>query len=138
MTVKQLKLYAGSEQRLMANEHPKFGDDVPQFSGKINEKFIDCVTCARLWMAEHKGETKLRLGPRFCKRGLFGQPKQIVKTKFVHWDVVNFTVGNIIQTLRIYSNEDTSGQNKSGGAGQPLRHAKAEAIQSKTTSTVRR
>ena len=30
-----------AEQRLMANEHPKFDDDVPQLSGKINEKFVD-------------------------------------------------------------------------------------------------
>ena len=131
-----VKMYVGSEQRLMANEHPQFDGVVPQFRGKINEKFIDWETSVRLWAAEHKGETKLRLGPRFCRRGLFQQP--IVKTKFVHWDVVNFTVCNIIQTFRIYSYGNTSRQNKSGGAGQPLRHAEAEAIPSKTTVDVRR
>ena len=54
----------------MANEHPKFEDDVPQFSGKIHEKFVEWVTDVRLWEAEHKDETKPRLEPRLNKRGL--------------------------------------------------------------------
>ena len=39
----------------MAKEHPKFDDDVPQFSGKINETFMDWVTEVRLWEAKHRG-----------------------------------------------------------------------------------
>ena len=64
----------------MANEHPKFEDDVPQFSGKINEKFFEWVTDVKLWEAEHKEDTTPRLGPRLHRRGLHGQPKQIIKT----------------------------------------------------------
>ena len=64
----------------MANEHLKFEDDVPQFSGKINERFVEWVTDVRLWEAEHKDETKPRLEPRLFKRRLLGQPKQITKT----------------------------------------------------------
>ena len=39
----------------MANEHPKFEDDVPQFSGESNANFID-------WVADHKDETRYRFG----------------------------------------------------------------------------
>ena len=42
----------------MANDHPRFEDDVPQCSGKINEKFVERVTAVRQWEAEHKDETK--------------------------------------------------------------------------------
>ena len=48
----------------MANGHPQF-DGVPQFEG---------VTNVKLWEAEHKDETKLRLGPRLFRRGFLGQP----------------------------------------------------------------
>ena len=41
----------------MAHDHPKFEDDVPQFNGNTNEKFVEWVT-VRLWEAEHKDETK--------------------------------------------------------------------------------
>ena len=47
----------------MANEHPKFEDDVPQFGDKINEKFVGWVTDVSLWEAEYKDETKPRFGP---------------------------------------------------------------------------
>ena len=54
-----------SEQSLMANEHPE-SEDVPEFSGKINENFVEWVTDVRL---------------REAKRiGLLGQPRQIIKT----------------------------------------------------------
>ena len=46
----------------MVKVHPAFEDDVPQFSGKINEIFVEWVTDVRLWEAEHKDETKPRLG----------------------------------------------------------------------------
>ena len=39
----RLQLTLVAELRLMANEHPKFEDDVPQFSGKLNEKFVELV-----------------------------------------------------------------------------------------------
>ena len=64
----------------MANEHPKFEDDVPLFCGKISETFVEWVTDVRLWEAEDKEETRPRLGPRFYRRRLLGQPKQIIKT----------------------------------------------------------
>ena len=48
-------------------EHPKFGDDVSQLSGKINEKFEEWVTDVGLWEAEHK-ETKPRLGTPLQER----------------------------------------------------------------------
>ena len=31
----------------MANEHPKFEDNVPQFSSKINEQFVHWITSSR-------------------------------------------------------------------------------------------
>ena len=91
----------------MANEHPKFEDYVPQFSGKFNEKFVECVTDVRLWEPEHKDETKPRLGPRLNKGGLLGQPKQIIKTLLDQGDLVNFSVDNIIDTLRNNGYGDT-------------------------------
>ena len=54
----------------MANEHPKLEDNVPQFSGKISETFVELVTYVKLCEAEHKEETKPRLGPRLYRRGL--------------------------------------------------------------------
>ena len=47
----------------MANEHPKFEDYVPQFSRKINDKFVEWLTDVRLWGAEHKDDTRPRFGP---------------------------------------------------------------------------
>ena len=64
-----------AEQRLMTREHPKFDDDVPQFSGNINEKLVDWVTDVRLWEAEHY-ETKPRFGPRLYRRRLLLQRQQ--------------------------------------------------------------
>ena len=40
----------------MAKEHPNFEDDVPRFSGKINDEFVDWDTDVQLWEAEHKDE----------------------------------------------------------------------------------
>ena len=45
----------------MANDHPKFEENVPQFSGNINGKFVEW-TDVKLWEADHKEETKPRLG----------------------------------------------------------------------------
>ena len=59
----------------MANEHLKFEDDVPQFSGQINEKFVEWVADVRLWEAEHKDETKPRLATRLHRRGLLWTAK---------------------------------------------------------------
>ena len=94
----------------MANEHPKSEEDVPQFSRKLSEKFADWVTDVRLWEAEHKDETKPRLGPNLYKRGLFGQPNQIINAKLREGELANFTAGNIIQTLEDDGYGDTPGE----------------------------
>ena len=87
-----------AEQRLIANEHPQFQDDVQHFSDKINEKFVEWVTDVR--EAQHKDETKSRLGPRLCRRGLLEQPKAIINTLLGQGDLANFTVDKIIETLK--------------------------------------
>ena len=84
----------------MANEHPNFGDDVPQFSGKINDQFVEWVTDVRLWEAEHKDHTEPRLGPHLYRRGLLRQPKQIIKTSLGQGDQAHFAVDNNTETLR--------------------------------------
>ena len=89
-----------AEQRLIANEHPQYQDDVPHFSGKINEQFVEWVTDVRLWEAQHKNETKSRLGPRLCRRGLLEQPKPIINTLLGQGDLANFTVDKTIETLK--------------------------------------
>ena len=72
---------------------------VPQFYGRIDEKFAEWETDVRLWQVELKVEDRDRLGPRLYRRGLHGQPKIIVKTKPGTQDVSQFTVDNIIQRL---------------------------------------
>ena len=67
MGVKKFQVTLEAEQRLMANGYLKFEDDVPRFSVKINEKLVEWVTDVKQWEAEHKEETKPRLGPRFCR-----------------------------------------------------------------------
>ena len=67
-------------------------EQVPQFYGRIDEKFAEWETDVRLWQVEFKVEDRDRLGPRLYRRGLHGQPKTIVKTQF--------TVDNIIQCLQ--------------------------------------
>ena len=47
-----------AEQNLKSNEHPKFEDDIPQFSGKIDETVVEWVAGERLWEAQHKDVTK--------------------------------------------------------------------------------
>ena len=76
----------------MTSEHPKFQDDVRQFSGKINEQFVEWVTDLRHWEAEHKDETKPRVGSRLHRRGLLGDPKHIIKTLLGQGDLANFAV----------------------------------------------
>ena len=75
-------------------------EQVPQFYGRIDEKFAEWETDVRLWQVEFKVEDRDRLGPRLYRRGLHGQPKTIVKTKLGTQDVSQFTVGNIIQCLK--------------------------------------
>ena len=65
-------------------------EQVPQFYGRIDEKFAEWETDVRLWQVEFKVEDSDRLGPRLYRRGLHGQPKIIVKTK-----LGTFTVDNI-------------------------------------------
>ena len=89
-----------ADLRLKANEHPKFEDDVRRFSGKINEHFVEWVIDVRLSEAELKDETKPRLGPRLHRRGLLGQPKQMIQTLRLVRETANFTVDNSIDTLR--------------------------------------
>ena len=73
-------------------------EQVPQFYGRIDEKFAEWETDVRLWQVEFKVEDRDRLGPR--RRGLHGQPKIIVKMKLRTQDVAQFTVDNIIQCLK--------------------------------------
>ena len=53
-------------------------DHVPQFHGRIDEKFAEWETDVKLWQAEYKEDDRVRLGPRLYRRGLHGQPKIIV------------------------------------------------------------
>ena len=55
-------------------------DQVPQFYGRIDEKFAEWETDVRLWQIEFNVEDRDRLRPRLYRRGLHGQPKTIVKT----------------------------------------------------------
>ena len=75
-------------------------EQVPQFCGRIEEKFAEWETDVRLWQVEFKVEDRDRLGPRLYRRGLHGQPKIIVKTKLGTQDVAQFTVDNIIKCLK--------------------------------------
>ena len=75
-------------------------EQVPQFYGRIDEKFAEWETDVRLWQVEFKVEDRDRLGPRLYRRGLHGQPKIMVKTKLGTQDVAQFTVDTIIQCLK--------------------------------------
>ena len=75
-------------------------EEVPQFCGRLDEKFAEWETDVRLWQVEFKVEDRDRLGPRLYRRGLHGQPKTIVKTKPGTQDVAQFTMDNIIQCLK--------------------------------------
>ena len=98
----------------MAKEHPKF---------------------EKLWEAEHNDDAKPRLGPRLCRRGLLGQPKQIIKTLLGQGDLANFN----IETLKNTGYGDTLEEN-----GQEALEKSSDMRQGKrskrswTTSTVRR
>ena len=75
-------------------------EQVPQFNGRIDEKFAEWETDVRLWQVEFKVEDSDRLGKRMYRRGLHGQPKIIVETKLGTQDVAQFTVDNIIKCLK--------------------------------------
>ena len=75
-------------------------EHVPQFYGRIDEKFAGWETDVRLWQVEFKLEDRGRLGPRLYLRGLHGQPKIKVRTKLGTQDVSQFAVDNIIQCLK--------------------------------------
>ena len=75
-------------------------EQMPQFYGRIDEKFAEWETDVRLWQAEFKLEDRDRLGPRLYRRGLHGQPKIIVKTMLGTQDVSQFTVDNDIQCVK--------------------------------------
>ena len=47
---------------------------MPQFYGRIDEKFAEWETDVRLWQVEFKVEDSDRLGTRLYRRGLHGQP----------------------------------------------------------------
>ena len=83
-----------------------FESDVPRFKGKNNEKFVERVTEVRLPEAQHK---KPRIWPRLHRRGLLllGKLKQNIKTLLGQGDRANFTVENIIETLRLNGYRDT-------------------------------
>ena len=69
--------------------HRREDEQVPQFYGRLDEKFAEWDTDVRLWQVEFKVEDSDRLGPRLYRRGLHGQPKTIVKTKLETQDVNN-------------------------------------------------
>ena len=73
---------------------------MPQFYGGIDENFAEWENDVGLWQVEFKLEDRDRLGPRLYRRGLHGQPKNIVKTKLGTQDVSQFAVDNIIQCLK--------------------------------------
>ena len=75
-------------------------------------------------------ETKPLLGPRFNRSGLVGQAKQIVK-KLGQGDLVNFTVGNIVQTLKDNGDRETSEEKGQEALDNclDLRQGNAESIQ---------
>ena len=75
-------------------------EHVPQFHGRIDEKFAGWEIGVKLWEAEYKEDDCDRLGPKLYRRGLHGQPKIIVKTKLGTQDGSQFTVDNIIQCLK--------------------------------------
>ena len=118
-----------AELRLMEKDHPEYEDDIPQFSGKINEKFVEWVYHVRLWEAEHKDERKPHLGPRLYWR-LPEQPNQTIKTLLGQGDPANFTVQNTIETLRNGGYGDTLDEKSQEVLDKHLgtRQGKAEAI----------
>ena len=56
-------------------------EHLPQFHGRIDEKFAEWEIDVKLWEAEYKEEDRDRLGPKLYRRGLLGQPKIIVKNE---------------------------------------------------------
>ena len=74
-------------------------EHVPQFYGRIDEKFAEWEIDVKLWEAEYKEDDRDRLGLKLDRRGLHGQLK-ILKTKLGTQDVSQFTVDNIIQCLK--------------------------------------
>ena len=75
-------------------------EHVPQFYGRVDKRFAEWETDVMLWQGGFKLEDRERLGPRLYRRGLHGQPKNIVKMKLDTQDVSQFTVDNIIQCLK--------------------------------------
>ena len=75
-------------------------EHVPQFHGRIDEKFAEWVIDVKLWEAEFKEYDRDRLGPELYRRGLHGQPKIIIKTKHKTINLSQFTVNNIVQCLQ--------------------------------------
>ena len=75
-------------------------EHVPQFHGRIDEKFAEWEIDVKLREAEYKEDDLDRLGPKLYRRGLHGQPKIIVKTKLVTQELSQFTVDTFIQCLR--------------------------------------
>ena len=75
-------------------------EHVPQFHGRIDEKFAEWVIDVTLWEAEFKEDDRDRLRPKLYRRGLHGQPKIIVKAKLGTQDASQFTVDTCIQCLK--------------------------------------
>ena len=89
-----------SSPRMSGGTDRREDEQVPQFYGRIDEKFAEWEIDVRLWQVEFKVEDRDRLGPSLYRRGLHGQPKTIVKTKLGTQDVAQFTVDNIIECLK--------------------------------------
>ena len=104
-------------------------EHVPQFHGRIDEKFAEWEIDVKLWKAEYKEDDRDRLGPKLYRRGLHGQPKIIVKTKLGTQDVSQFTVDNIIQCLKGYGKLPEELGQEALDNYFDMRQGKAESIQ---------
>ena len=54
---------------MSSGTHRREDEQVPQFYGRIDEKFAEWETDVRLWQVEFKVEDRDRLGPRLYRRG---------------------------------------------------------------------
>ena len=117
--IDDISIFTGRGAQNHGEEHPKFDVDVPQFSDKIGEKVV-------------------RLEPRLYRRGVFGQPKQIVNTKLGQGDVAEFTVDNVFKTVNENGCGDTPEEKGQEALDKLLRYATKKPRRSRITSTVRR
>ena len=98
--------------------------------------FIDRKTDVRRWDTEHEDETKPRFGPRLHRRGLSGLP--VVNTKLGQGDFANFTVDDVIKTVRVNSYGDTPEEKGQEEMDNYLKRDKENPRRFRTASAVRK